>query len=183
MLSARRALMLLLFADRSPPSPRSLSPDLACCRPPPLLLFAVVVIHRCRCRHPPLPLSLSTTVVVPHRHLPPLQSSLPLRVSAVSCPPLLFVPFVVHRPILHAIVIRCCCCLPSPSSSAAAIFCRRSNHHHSIVTAVSHHLLSSFSIAVCRPITCVVVIRHSCYPPPLSSAVAVPPLVLPPTRC
>ncbi len=151
---------------------------LVVCRP---ISHAVIVRH---CRHPPLPLSSFPTIDVHRCHDPPLQPSLPLRVSAVSCRPPLSIPFAVRHPILHAIVVRHCRCPPSPSLSAAAIFHCCSHHHHSAVSAVSHHPLSSFSIPVRRPITHVIIlICHHCHPPPLLSAITVPPLVLPPTRC
>jgi hypothetical protein len=152
---------------------------------------APVVVRQCRCHCPPLLLSSSavTVVVIRHRcHPPPpsstSQPSLPLRVPAVSCRPILSVPFVVRRPILHAVVVRCCCCPPLPSSSAAAVFLRCSHHHHSAVFTVSHCPLLSFPITVRRPITRVVVVRHRCHPPlPASAVLAAPRLVLPPTRC
>jgi hypothetical protein len=137
----------------------------------------------CHCHCLTLPLSLSTAVDVHCRHDLPLQPSLPLRVSAISCCLPLSIPFVVRHPILHAIVIRRCRCPPLPSSSAVTIFHHRSHHHHSAVFAISHRLLLSFPIAVRRPITRVVVIRHRRHLPPSLSAVAVPPLILPPTRC
>jgi hypothetical protein len=157
-------------------------PDLACCCCPPLLLFADGVVCCCRCHCLPLPLLSSPAVIVHRCHLPPLQPSLPLHVSAISCRPLLSVSFIVRHPILHAVVIRCCRCPPLPSLSAAAVIPCCSHHHHSAVSAVSHRPLLSFPIALCRSIMRVVDVRHHCHPPPLSSAVAVPPLVLPPTR-
>ncbi len=159
--------------------PHSPPPNLECRCCPPLLLSAVtiVVVHRCRCCRPPSPLSSSAAIVIHRSHLPPLQPSSPLRVSAASRRPLLSVPFVVRCPILHAVVVRCCHCPPLPWSSATPVFRRRSHYHHSAVSAVSHRPLSSFPIAVCHPITCVVIIRHHCHPPPSLSAVAVPPLV------
>jgi hypothetical protein len=106
-------------------------------------------------------------------------------VSAFSCRPFFSFPVLVRRPISHAVGFRSYRCLPLLLSSAAAVFHRHSNHHHSAVSTISHHPLSSFSIAVRRPILRVVIIRHRCHPLPLSSAIAVPPLLLlPPTlRC
>ena len=123
-----------------------------------------------RCHHPPSPLSLSASIVIHRRHLPPLKPSLPLRVSTVSCRPLLSVPFVVRHPISHAVVVHRCRCLPSPLSSVAAIFRHCSHHHHSAVSAVSHCPLLSFPIAVCCPPP-----NHACRrrPPPSSSATVV----------
>jgi hypothetical protein len=141
---------------------------------------AVIV---CRCHCSPLPLLSSATIVVRHHHLLPLQPSLPLCVSLVSCHPLSSFPFIVHRPILHAVDVCCCCCPSLLLLSAAAVFRRRSHHHHSPVSAISHHPLSSFPIAVRRPIKLVVIVRHHHHLPPLLSAVTVPPLILPPTRC
>jgi hypothetical protein len=142
---------------------------------------AAFVIH-CY-RHPPSLLSSSATVDVHRRNLPPWQPSPPLRVFAISCCPLLSFPFVVCRLILHAVVVCHCRCPPLPSSSTVAIFHRCSHHHHSAVSAVSHRLLSSFPIAVRRPVTHVVVVRHRCHLPPSLFAVAIPTLALPPTRC
>ncbi len=138
------------------------------------------VVRRCCC--PPSPSSSSVTVNVHCRHDPPLQPSLPICVAAISCHLLLSI-LVVCRPILHAVVVCRCRCPPLLSSTAAAVFRCRSHLHHSAVSAISHRPLSSFPIAVRRPITPVIVVRHHPHPPPSSSAVAVPPLVLPPTRC
>jgi hypothetical protein len=164
----------LLLLPRSPP------PNLACRCHPQLLSAAVtvVVVRRCRCRPPPSLLSSSAAIVFHRCHLLPPQPSLPLRVSTVSCRSLLSVHSVVRRPILHAIVARCCSCPPLPSSPTAAIFCRHSHHHHSTVSAISHLPLLSFPITVRHPI-----MRVFVHPPQLLSAIAVPPLVLPPTRC
>ncbi len=146
-------------------------------------LSAAFVVRRCCC--PLLPsLSLSSTAVDIHHHhdLPP-QLSLPLRVFTISHRPVLSIPFVVCCPILHAVVVCRCRCPPLPSSSHAAVFRRQSHHHHSAVSAISHRPLSTFPMAVHNPIPRVVIVRHRHYPPPSSSAVAIPPLVLPPTRC
>ncbi len=123
------------------------------------ILHAVVVHHLC-C--PPLSSSTVTIVVVCCRLLPLL--SLPLRVSAVSRCLLLSFPFVLCRPISHAIVVHCCRCPPLPSSSAAAILCCHSHHHHSAVSVV-------FLTALVLP-HCSLPPNHTCRhrPPPLSSA-------------
>jgi hypothetical protein len=91
----------LLLPPHSPP------PDLTCRHFPLLLSFAiaVVVVRRHHCCRPPSPLSLSAAVVIHRCHLLPPQPSLPLRVSAVSRHPLLSIPFVVCRPISHAVVV------------------------------------------------------------------------------
>ncbi len=123
------------------------------------------------------------TIVVHCRHLPPLQLSSPLRVSAISHRPLLSFPFVVCRPISHAVVIHRCCCPPLPSLSATVVFRCRGHHHHLAVSTVFYHPLLSFPIAFHCPIMCVIVVHHRCHPPPLLSTIAIPPLVLPPTRC
>ncbi len=148
-------------------------------------LSSVAFVVR-RCCHPPLLPSLSAAVVVHRRQLLLLQLSLPPCVSAVSHRLLLSFPFVVCGPFLHAAVVCHCHCLPLLLSSTAAVFCRHSHHHHSAaVSAVSHQLRSSFPfpIAVRPPIMHVAIVRHRRHPPPSSSAIAVPPLVLPPTRC
>jgi hypothetical protein len=139
--------------------PCSLPPNLASRHRPPPLSSAAVVIRRCRCHCPPPSLSTAANI------LPP-QPSLPHHVSAISCRPLLSFPFVVCRPILHAVVIRRCLWSPLPPLSPAAVFRRRSHHRHSTIPAVSHCLLSSFPIAVCCPIMRVVVICHHRHPPP-----------------
>jgi hypothetical protein len=133
----------------------------ACChRPPPRpsLFAATIFRHRSH-----------------HRHS---------AVSAFSCHPLLSFPVVVRRPILHDVFFRRYCCPPLLSLSTAAVFHCHSHHHHSAVSAVSHRPLLSFSIAVRRPILHVVVVCQRHHPLPLSSTIAVPLLVLPPTlRC
>jgi hypothetical protein len=150
----------LLLPPRSPP------PDLTCHRCPPLSLFAAVVVRHCHCHRPPLPLLSSTAVLIHRRHLPPLQPSLPLRVSAISHHPLLSIPFIGCRPILHAVIIRRCCCLPLLSSSAAAAaiitvplslpsLTYRSCLFPSQSAAQSHVSLLSATI----------IIRHRCHPP------------------
>jgi hypothetical protein len=142
--------MPLLFAAHFPIPPCSPPLDLACSCCPLLSLFAVVVVCCHRCCRPPLPLSSSAAVVVHCRHLPPPQPSLPLRVSTVSCHPLLSIPFIVCCPISYAVVVRRCRCLPLPLSSTPAVFHRCSHHHHSAVSAISHCLLLFFPIAVCH---------------------------------
>ncbi len=145
------------------------------------LLSAVFIVYRC-C-HLPSPMLSSAAVNVHRHHDPPSQPSSPLRVSAVSCRPPLSISFLVCHPILHAVVIHHCHCPPLPLSSATAVFHRRNHHHHSAVSAVSYRPLLSFPIAFRHLITLVVIICHSCYSPPLLSAIAIPPLVLPPTKC
>ena len=148
---------------------------LPCHRPPPLSLFATVVV---RCRHPPCPpLPLLSAAAIFCCHIHHCHST----VSAFSCRPLLSFPIVVHRPISHAIIFCRYRCPPLPSLFAAPVFHCHSHHHHSAVSAISHCPLSSFPIAVRRPISRVVVIRQRHHPPPSSSTVAIPPLVLTPT--
>jgi hypothetical protein len=123
------------------------------CPPSPLLPSAIAYVVVCCCRHPPPPSS-------------PPQPSLPLRVSAVSCRPLLSVPFIGRHPILHAVVVRRCHCLPLLSLSAAA-------------TAIITTLLSPLSLTTrSRPFplqsvaqscmslsSATIVIRNCCCPP------------------
>ncbi len=147
---------------------------------------AAVGVRRCRCHHPPLPLLLSavTVVVVRCCCCPALPSSASAAVIATLCLRRLSLPALVHPLCSPPPNLACHCHLLLLLSllSTAAIFCRRSHHHHSAVSTVSHCPLSSFPIAVRRPIACVVIVRHRCHPPPSFSAVAIPPLVLPPTR-
>ncbi len=165
--------MPLLFATRSPPSP--LQSAAGSCV---LLSSAAFLVHRCHC----LPALSPAAVVIHCCHLLLPQPPSPLLVSAVSRCPLLSIPFVVRHLILHAAVICCCCCPPLPLSSTAAVFRRRSHNHHSTVSTVSNRLLSSLPIAVRRPITHDLIVCNRCQPPPLLSTIAIPPLILPPTR-
>ncbi len=148
------------------------------------ILRAIIVS---RLRHPLLSPSAVTVVVIHRRRCPPPPSSASAAIIATLClrplsPPTLVLPFCSLPPNLACRVVRCYCCPPSPSLSAAAVFHRCSHHHHSAVSAVSHCPLSSFPIAVRRPITRVVVVRHHRHPPPSSFTITIPTLVLPPTR-
>jgi hypothetical protein len=79
------------------------------------ILQAIVIRHRC---HPPS-LSSAVSVVVCHRHLPPLQPSLPLHCIWHHLP-LLSLPHCSPPPNLA-----CLCCPPPQSSSAPVVVCHR----------------------------------------------------------
>ncbi len=107
--------------------------NLACHHHLPPLSSTTVVIRRRRC-HPPPPSSSADAIFCRrshHRHS---------TVSTFSCRPLLSLPDVVRRPILHSVVFRHYHCPPLPLWSAAAVFHRHSHHHNYAVSAVSHRL-------------------------------------------
>jgi hypothetical protein len=176
MLSTRRASCCCCLPPALLFTPCSSPLDLVCHHHLLPLLSAAVVVRHCRCRPPP-PSLFATTFFRCHSH------QCHFAASAFSCHPLSSFPVVVRRLILHDVGFHRYCCLPS-ALTAAAVFHRHSHHHHSAVLPVSHCPLSSFSTAVRRPILHVVVIRQHRHPLPSLSAVALLPLVLPPTlRC
>jgi hypothetical protein len=140
----------------------------------PLLLSTIAIVAHHRHRHPPPPCSAITAIIATLLSLP----SFATRSCSSPC-------VLVRHPISHAVVFRSYHCSPLPLSSATTVYHCHSHHHQSAFSAISHRSLLSFSIAVCRSISHVALIRHHRHPLPPLSAVAVPPLlVLPPTlRC
>jgi hypothetical protein len=96
--------------------------------------------------------------------------------ASIVCCPLSTFPAVVCLPTLCAVIVHHHHLLPLLLSPAAAVFHRRhlcrSHHCHSAVSTISHCLLSSFLIIVCRSISRAIVDCHHLSPllPSLSAA-------------
>ncbi len=153
------------------------------------LSSTTVVVRDCRCCCPPLPLLLSavTVVVVRRRHFPLLPSSASTAVIATPCLRCLLPPTLV-RPLCSPLPNFLCCCRPLLSLSAFAVIVHR--RHLPLPQPSSPlrclHRLSPPAIVFPH---CSLLPNHACCccPPPSSSAsiiaIAVPPLILPSTRC